>query len=145
MPPCKGGQEAMQRDQTSSACPVPDEARRPVYNVYNQRIDGDAPAKLSTSYESLMNPSNNMPAVANQQPAPGQRELLSTNREASTIPKGGTQSTWVYPSPQMFYNGALILDALLASSPCRYSRGTCATTMHEPAPRRHQGSACGLA
>ena len=95
----------MQRDQ-SSACPVSEEARRPVYNVYNQRIDEGASAKLSTSYDALLNPSNNMPAVANQRPSPGQRELMSTHREASTIPKGGTQSTWVYPSPQMFYNGA---------------------------------------
>ena len=90
----------------SSSCPVPEEERRPVYNVYNQRIDQPDPAKLSTSYAAL-DPKNNMPAMANQLPAPGQRELLSTTREASTIPKGGTHATWLYPSPQMFYNGAL--------------------------------------
>jgi hypothetical protein len=56
-----------------------------VYNVYNQVID----------------PKNQMPANANQQPAPDQREVLSTQREQSTIPKGGTDSTWLYPSPQM--------------------------------------------
>jgi cytochrome c heme-lyase len=42
-----------------------------------------------------------MPSTANQQPAPGQEVSLSVDRQASTIPKGGTDSTWVYPSPQM--------------------------------------------
>ena len=46
-----------------------------------------------------------MPVEPNQQPFPGQRRYISTEREASTIPKGGTETTWVYPSPQMFYNG----------------------------------------
>jgi Cytochrome c/c1 heme lyase len=77
-----------------------------VYNVYNQRIDEAEPSKLSTSYAAAMDPKNNMPTVANQRPAPGQRAPLSTNRQPSTIPKGGTDSTWLYPSPQMFYNGA---------------------------------------
>jgi cytochrome c heme-lyase len=45
-----------------------------------------------------------MPATANQQPAPGQMVQLPTDREASSIPKGGTESTWLYPSPQMFWN-----------------------------------------
>jgi hypothetical protein len=58
------------------------------YDVYNQRID----------------PRNNMPLAANQAPFPGQKALLSTERIQSNIPKGGTKSTWVYPSPQMFYN-----------------------------------------
>lgn len=93
LPPCKGGQEAA-KEGSSDACPVPPEHRQPVYNVYNQRIDGS------------MNPKNNMPAVANQELAPGQRQLLSTTREQSSIPKGGTDATWLYPSPQMFYNGA---------------------------------------
>eukprot|EP00976_Prorocentrum_cordatum_P082443 1184817-Prorocentrum_minimum.AAC.6 len=52
----------------------------------------------------VLDPSNNMPVEANQRPAPGQREIISTTRETSNIPKGGTNSTWVYPSPQMFYN-----------------------------------------
>ena len=53
---------------------------------------------------AVLDPSNNMPVEANQRPAPGQSEIISTTRETSTIPKGGTNSTWVYPSPQMFYN-----------------------------------------
>jgi len=77
---------------SESACPVRGEARTQVqeYNVYSQPID----------------PSNQMPAVANQLPAPQQRESLPTERVKSTIPKGGTggSNTWTYPSPQMFYN-----------------------------------------
>lgn len=60
------------------------------YNVYSVPIDSK----------------NNMPAVANQLPAPLQEGALSTERLHSTIPKGGAEneSTWTYPSPQMFYN-----------------------------------------
>lgn len=58
-----------------------------VYNVYSQEID----------------PTNMMPA-ANQNPSPGQQAPLSTQRVQSTIPKGGADSTWLYPSPQMFWN-----------------------------------------
>lgn len=46
-----------------------------------------------------------MPVEPNQMPAPGQLKALSTSRLQSNIPKGGTDSTWVYPSPQMFFNG----------------------------------------
>jgi cytochrome c heme-lyase len=59
-----------------------------VYNVYNERID----------------PNNMMPATANQAPWPGQKEPISVHREQSQIPKGGTDTTWLFPSPQMFYN-----------------------------------------
>ncbi|KAK2079792.1 hypothetical protein QBZ16_002187 [Prototheca wickerhamii] len=88
-----GGQE--------SSCPVPEAVReRAVYNVYGQRIDG-APAKKP---EDVLDPSNNMPMEPNQQPVPGQKKLLSTQRVVSNIPKGNTSETWVYPSPQMFFN-----------------------------------------
>jgi len=60
-----------------------------VYNVYNQKI----------------NPTNNMPTNANQQPSSGQTSSLDQQRVKSTIPKGGTDTdTWQYPSPQMFWN-----------------------------------------
>jgi cytochrome c heme-lyase len=81
-----------------------------VYNVYNQRInDPAAPAAAASPLAGLpgqdvLDPKNNMPLEPNQQPCPGQKRLLSTDRQASNIPKGGTQSTWVYPSPQMFFN-----------------------------------------
>jgi cytochrome c heme-lyase len=42
-----------------------------------------------------------MPTQANQAPAPGQEVPLPVERVQSTIPKGGTESTWLYPSPQM--------------------------------------------
>ena len=94
-------------------CPVPAEFRQKiyknpsVYNVYNERINdpGVAPPTSATA-TGLVDPRNNMPLEPNQQPCPGQRKLLSTDRMASNIPKGGTDTTWVYPSPQMFFNGA---------------------------------------
>jgi hypothetical protein len=69
---------------SGSACPV-QYKNKTAYNVYSQPLD----------------PSNQMPAIANQQPAPGQQEELDVNRVQSTIPKGGTSDTWTYPSPQM--------------------------------------------
>lgn len=95
---------------SSSSCPVPEQYRsRAVYNVYNQRIDNqaessDAPRSFGMD---VLDPKNNMPLEPNQQPCPGQRKLLSTERCVSTIPKGGTDVTWLYPSPQMFYNGTI--------------------------------------
>lgn len=60
-----------------------------MYDVYAQPID----------------PSNLMPSIPNQLPSPGQQKPLSTDRAASTIPKSGDdESTWIYPSPQMFFN-----------------------------------------
>ena len=58
----------------SSVCPVKRGAAQvQQYNVYSQPID----------------PSNNMPSLANQLPAPLQTQPLSTLRIPSTIPKGG--------------------------------------------------------
>jgi cytochrome c heme-lyase len=65
------------------------------FNVYSQKLD----------------PSNNMPTNANQQKAPGQTEDLSIDRVQSQIPKGGTEGgTWLYPSPQMFWNAIVRKD-----------------------------------
>jgi Cytochrome c/c1 heme lyase len=55
------------RPPQTGGCPVKE------YNVYSQPID----------------PTNQMPAVANQLPAPGQKEELSTNRVSSSIAKVG--------------------------------------------------------
>lgn len=106
---------AEQPDVSSSSCPVPAEYRNPaIYNVYGQRIDansssgsgGSCPSPLAALQSTdLLDPKNNMPLEPNQQPCPGQRVPLSTERLQSTIPKGGTDSTWLYPSPQMFFNG----------------------------------------
>ncbi len=61
-----------------------------VYDVYSREID----------------PKNMMAAdpTPGQLPIAGQKVPLSTGRVQSTIPKGGTESTWLYPSPQMFLN-----------------------------------------
>ena len=87
---------------SESACPLPEAYRNPaVYNVYNQRVNDPA----CPIAQPRIDPRNNMPLEPNQMPAPGQRKLISTLRATSAIPKGGTDATWVYPSPQMFYNG----------------------------------------
>lgn len=53
-------------------------------------------------YSQKIDPTNQMPATANQSQAPGQTKPLETQRVASSIPKGGTDDqTWLYPSPQM--------------------------------------------
>jgi cytochrome c heme-lyase len=40
-----------------------------------------------------------------QEPLPDQPFPLSTKRQTSSIPKGGTEDEkWVYPSEQMFFN-----------------------------------------
>jgi hypothetical protein len=62
---------------SSSGCPVKhsssdkNDQQQQQYNVYSQPID----------------PKNQMPAVANQLPSPQQKEVLSTERVKSTIPK----------------------------------------------------------
>eukprot|EP00879_Flechtneria_rotunda_P013240 GHRR01013825.1.p1 GENE.GHRR01013825.1~~GHRR01013825.1.p1 ORF type:complete len:146 (+),score=24.20 GHRR01013825.1:707-1144(+) len=102
---------AMVDSSAQSRCPVPENYRNPaIYNVYSQRINDpssqERPNPLSALQGTdLLDPKNNMPLEANQQPSPGQRKPLSTDRVQSTIPKGGTDSTWLYPSPQMFFNG----------------------------------------
>jgi cytochrome c heme-lyase len=100
-------QSSLQKEEGNQECPIPEQYRskgNKIYNVYNQLIsDGnESPANKAGD---ILDPRNNMPLEANQQPCPGQKDLLSTEREQSTIPKGGTSSTWLYPSPQMFYNG----------------------------------------
>ncbi|KAL1524019.1 hypothetical protein AB1Y20_018933 [Prymnesium parvum] len=67
----------------SSACPV----------VSRAADSGD---------DEVINPLNMMPATS-QEPAADQQRGLSTSRVDSTIPKGDG-GTWVYPSPQMFFN-----------------------------------------
>lgn len=95
-----------QDTKSSPSCPVPDNAKSNViYNVYNQRID-KSKTDPEPGQKSILDPRNSMPISANQQPYPGQRVLLPIDRVKSSIPKGGTHSTWEYPSPQMFYNGA---------------------------------------
>eukprot|EP00276_Gloeochaete_wittrockiana_P009469 CAMPEP_0184664380 /NCGR_PEP_ID=MMETSP0308-20130426/52500_1 /TAXON_ID=38269 /ORGANISM="Gloeochaete witrockiana, Strain SAG 46.84" /LENGTH=240 /DNA_ID=CAMNT_0027107737 /DNA_START=132 /DNA_END=851 /DNA_ORIENTATION=+ len=82
------------KPQESCGCPaepVGSKYKNPlVYNVYGEVID----------------PRNQMPAsyAAQQKPLPGQRLPLPTSRIQSSIRKGGTESTWLYPSEQQFWN-----------------------------------------
>ncbi|KAL1915687.1 uncharacterized protein VTP21DRAFT_6446 [Calcarisporiella thermophila] len=55
-------------------------------------------------YGDALNPSNQIPANLAQQPAPGQRIELPTERSISSIPKSNSEEKWEYPSPQQFYN-----------------------------------------
>jgi hypothetical protein len=105
---------------STSSCPVPERYRNPaIYNVYSQRIDGPpaaGPSLPAVAGADVLDPKNNMPLEANQQPCPGQRKPLSTDRMQSNIPKGGTDSTWLYPSPQMFFNGGWLVPCCQACS-----------------------------
>ncbi|OWZ20492.1 Cytochrome c/c1 heme lyase [Phytophthora megakarya] len=76
-------------DSVAGGCPVVREGEnKEVYNVYGERID----------------PTNMMPYNPNQDPNAEQRYPLPQDRVQSTIPKGGTEGTWLYPSEQMFFN-----------------------------------------
>ncbi|KJH49711.1 cytochrome oxidase assembly protein [Dictyocaulus viviparus] len=55
----------------------------------------------------IVNPMNNELEHPNQKPAPDQPFPLSVAREKSSIPRAGTNDTWTYPSPQMFWNAML--------------------------------------
>ena len=80
--PMKFGSKAASSSSTNYKNPVQ-------YNVYSQPID----------------PTNQMPSTASQQKSTNQNANLPTERVISTIPKGGTvDQTWLYPSPQMFWN-----------------------------------------
>lgn len=87
----------------TNECPVKPESS-PVRNECPVKGNGEKQQQYNV-YSQPIDPKNNMPAVANQLPAPTQSEEISTHRVKSKIPKGGSDgSTWVYPSPQMFYN-----------------------------------------
>jgi len=64
---------------------------------------GTNPVKLP---ESDIDPRNMMPPP-NQKPSPDQPFNLSTARQSSSIPKDGTDGTWLYPSEQMFWNAMI--------------------------------------
>ena len=90
-PPPACPKKCYSSSSSSSLCPVKQCSSSPSpYNVYSQPI----------------NSLNNIPqtTAANSLPNPNQTILLDTNRVQSTIPKGNTSTTWIYPSPQMFWN-----------------------------------------
>ena len=60
--------------------------------------------RSNPALQAVEPPTQQMPAQANQSPWPGQSVPISTERVQSNIPKNGTDASWTYPSPQMFYN-----------------------------------------
>uniref|UniRef100_A0A7S1TL80 Holocytochrome c-type synthase n=1 Tax=Erythrolobus australicus TaxID=1077150 RepID=A0A7S1TL80_9RHOD len=103
----------------ASRCPVPLDKRHKIFDVYSRPV-AKQPSASEASAPSrdpdALNPSNMMPAVANNLPSPKQAKPLSVERQISSIPKDLPAAAqdgaaleeeaekWVYPSPQMFYN-----------------------------------------
>jgi cytochrome c heme-lyase len=54
-----------------------------------------------------LNPNNQCPLEAKQQPHPEQPFKLSTERKVSSIPKADGSGNWEYPSEQMFWNAMI--------------------------------------
>lgn len=61
---------------------------------------------MSCNQESV-NPNNQCPLEARQQPHPEQPFELSTKRQVSSIPKADGTGNWEYPSEQMFWNAMI--------------------------------------
>ena len=95
----------------SSGCPVKAESRAS-WNILRRGKGGEKQQQQYDVYSRPlpMDPTNNMPipnvqtTARNNLPSSQQQNTLPTERVKSSIPKGGTNETWVYPSPQMFYN-----------------------------------------
>ncbi|RKO83207.1 hypothetical protein BDK51DRAFT_39079, partial [Blyttiomyces helicus] len=89
----------------AASCPVDHASTPPVLPPNHPPIPLSPADASSCPYgaeaQDSLTELNNMPAP-NQLPSPGQRELLSTEREKSTIPMGGKHEgqLWVYPSEQ---------------------------------------------
>ncbi|KAI8143202.1 cytochrome c/c1 heme-lyase [Fennellomyces sp. T-0311] len=87
-----------QQEQSSEAekCPVD-------HNAYKHFIPQSREAEGCDS--DAIDARNNMPAVAQQAPHPGQKSALNTEREISSIPRADKEEQrWIYPSEQMFFN-----------------------------------------
>merc|ERR1719249_339077 len=67
----------------------------------------EASPSPSSSSSVALDPRNMMPLDPKQTPAPNQPFPLPIERQKSSIPKAGTEETWVYPSQQMFFNALL--------------------------------------
>ncbi|GAB1605430.1 cytochrome c-type heme lyase-like [Argonauta hians] len=90
---------------TTSAAPYyPSEC--PMHNSDAPVPPTPSECPMNQSGGETIDPTNMMPPP-NQRPAADQPFPLPLNREVSTIPKAGTDETWVYPSQQMFWNAML--------------------------------------
>ncbi|UJO19840.1 Holocytochrome-c synthase [Fulvia fulva] len=86
--------------------PAPAQSERP--SACPVKHDAPKSSSASPSYISKLNPLNYMPqSISNKREASEQNINLPLDREASTIPRGGGQGTWEYPSPQQMYNAML--------------------------------------
>ena len=89
-------------ERASSGCPVMHSKAKPTEKDVGRR-EASSPKSFNV-YSEPIDPTNQMPYNPNQMPHPDQKEALSVERVVSSIPKGGTNETWSFPSPQMFYN-----------------------------------------
>ena len=105
-------------NSSSSGCPVQGPSRSKAISLFSS--SGPSPATADATRQQYdvysrpleVDPSNNMPLsnpdnlARNSLPSKEQKIPLPTERVSSTIPKGGAdgETTWTYPSPQMFWN-----------------------------------------
>ncbi|TPX31101.1 holocytochrome-c synthase [Synchytrium microbalum] len=90
--------------KSAEACPI-DHSKFQKPSTSN-KDPAACPIPHDKSTPDTINPLNMMPTLS-QDMSPGQQVLLSTKRSDSTIPKTNAEEhepTWVYPSPQQFYN-----------------------------------------
>ena len=66
----------------------------------------ECPSEPQSAQKEEIDPRNMMPPP-NQTPSLDQPFQLSTDRQSSSIPKDGTDGTWLYPSEQMFWNAMI--------------------------------------
>ena len=79
---------------------------------YGQPECPSGPTGSAVPSSEQIDPRNMMPPP-NQKPSVDQPFQLNTNRQSSSIPKDGTDGTWLYPSEQMFWN-AMIRKGIVA-------------------------------
>ncbi|KAL2417565.1 Holocytochrome-c synthase [Exophiala dermatitidis] len=111
---------------TASSCPVKSSSNSPLLNLPSSSSSPSStsqnPATTSSQASessqqppsrasltlSKLNPLNYMPSLSNARPSDSPQEVsLSLEREKSSIPRGDSDSTWEYPSPQQMYNAML--------------------------------------
>ena len=93
--------------QTSPSVPPSPVSAQEIPSECPMHASKDQTASTSAqSDNSDIDPRNMMPPP-NQRPSPDQPFPLPVERQKSSIPKAGTDETWVYPSPQMFWNAML--------------------------------------
>ncbi|KAJ1173365.1 hypothetical protein NDU88_005201 [Pleurodeles waltl] len=92
-------QASPETEAENVGCPVMPQHQERAYEYV------ECPSAASAKTDDI-DPSNMMPPP-NQAPAPDQPFPLSVVREESSIPRAFSDSKWVYPSEQMFWNAML--------------------------------------